>query len=196
MASMSLAITSAGGRARLAYPTVFPYADPRAIGITVPPPITPATVAGDLADRSDFVHDRLTLSSRVVQAPQTDRATQRKQPLARPSTRNPSGNLLAEMADSVADRVTLTRPKEKNSAQRTGYSKSGEPGWSMAGETSPGLEALAADVNDQVTLSGGTADSGANDAEITVYIGGNERAGYRGEGAPSPTGLSRLPAGA
>jgi hypothetical protein len=173
MSSMSLAIT-VGSRARLAYPGhPLPYVDPRAIGINSPPPKDPTPDGNDITERSDSVRDRITLSTRIRQTPQTDRATRRKESLAQPVTRTMTGRTLLEMADSVADRVTLSRRKEKAPAQQTSYSKYGEPAWGMMEEPSPELDALATDVTDQVTLAG-DAIPAAEGPEITVYLGGNE----------------------
>ncbi len=193
MSSVSLAITavSVRGSTRGAYPTVFPYADPRAIGISAPQPVTPTPPGNDIASLSESVRDRVSLSGRVRPSPQADRTAHRKQPLARPVTRNTAAQTLLEMADSVDDQVTLSRPAEKIVPRQTVYSKNGTPGGGMQGETSPDLEALAADVTDQVTLTATAPDQGTEGPEITVYIGGNRRDGSSRMGTPSFNGSSQ-----
>lgn len=183
MSSVSLAIPgipSAQG-ARPAYSGIesAAYADPRLLGIRRPQEPPPPPAGGDLSSMSDRVRDRVTLSANVRQSPRPDRSAPRRQPYARTQATNPDARSLADLAETVADRITLSRPPGFQPTAEGVYSRRGTLPAEAPPVDSPALDSLAAGVADQLTL---TAAAPGGAAEITVHIAG----GGRAPSAPGP----------
>lgn len=177
MSSMSLAIAgNAAGRLRATYPGpefVLPHADPRALGLTRPLAESPPPSGADLMTLSESVRDRVSLSPRVRQSPDVEKAARRKHSPARPAGRDDASQSLSEMADAVADRVSLTRRSAAPPTPETTYSIRGTRVAEETGTPVPELERMAAGITDQVTLTGGNPGKSSQPDEITVYIAGS-----------------------
>jgi hypothetical protein len=173
---MSLAIPgiSYGERARAAHVGAWPvppYLDPRTAGLAAPAASANVPAGNDATAISDGIRDRITLTSRVRQPAQADRASQRRRTAAQPTTRNAASQSLSDMADSVSDRVTFSRAKGVRPPLRQSYSRYGAPAAPIPDEFSPELAAMASGVADQVTLAADPADGGDSSAsDLTVYI--------------------------
>lgn len=179
MSSMSLAIAgNAAGRLRATYPGpefVLPHADPRALGLAPPPPETPPPPGADLLTLSESVRDRISLSPRVRRSPDAEKAGRRRHSPAGPPGFDDASQALSEMADAVADRVSLTRRTAAPPAPETVYSVRGNRVAEWGGTPSPELERLTSGITDQVTLTGGNSAKARRPDEITVYIAGSGR---------------------